>query len=49
MIFILMGEEVALLCIFHDHVEVVSLQDGLPEFYDVGVIEIGVQVDLAFD
>ena len=40
---VLVGEEVALLGILHNHIDGVSFEDSVPQFDDVRVVEGGVQ------
>jgi hypothetical protein len=42
-------EEVTLFCVLHDHVDVVVLGDGVPEFDDVWVVGVEVYAYLSFD
>jgi hypothetical protein len=46
---VLVREEVALLGIFHDHVDRIGFQESVPEFDYVRVVQLAVQPDLSLD
>jgi hypothetical protein len=45
---ILVGKESAILSQFHDHIDSVILDERVPEFDDVGVVDYRMQVDFPF-
>jgi hypothetical protein len=42
---VLVAEKRSVLCEFHDHVDDVVLDEGVPEFDEVRVVHAGVEVD----
>ena len=46
---VLVVEEVAFLCVFHDQIDHVLVEDSVPELDDVGMVEERVEVDLPLD
>lgn len=48
-VFVLVGEESAIFSQFHDHVDDVLFDEGVPEFDEVRVVHAGVEVDLPLE
>ncbi len=45
---VLMVEKISLFCVFHDHIDLVIVKEGIPKFDDVRMVQFGVQFDLSF-
>ena len=41
-------KKIAVFCVFHDHIDVIPIEQSVPQFDDMRVIDLTVQFDLPF-
>lgn len=44
-----MVEEVPVLCVFHNHIDLPIFEKSVPQFYDMRVVDVGVDRYLPFE